>query len=56
MPNTLALETELRRNLIDRLINASLSDAAPAREATLQRWRSLKPVRENPGSPDPAAT
>ena len=56
MPNTIALETELRRNVIDRLISASLSDAAPAREATLQRWRALKPVREYPGAPDPAAT
>jgi hypothetical protein len=55
MPTTIALETELRRNVIDRLISASLTDAAPAREATLQRWRSLKPIREIPGAPEPAA-
>jgi hypothetical protein len=55
MTNTLAREMELRRNVIDRLISASLSDAAPVREATLQRWRTLKPVRELPGSAEPAA-
>jgi hypothetical protein len=31
--------------VIDRLINASLSDSAPVREATLQRWRSLNGTR-----------
>ncbi len=55
MPNTIARETELRRNVIDRLISASLTDAAPIREATLQRWRALKTTREIPGSPEPAA-
>jgi hypothetical protein len=43
--NPIAREAELRRNVIDRLIDASLSDAAPAREATLQRWRALKSGR-----------
>ncbi len=38
---TLTLETELRHAVIDRLIAASLRDAAPVREATLQRWRDL---------------
>ncbi len=56
MTNTIAREAELRRNVIDRLINASLSDAAPVREATLQRWRSLKAVRsEIPNSTDSSA-
>ncbi len=41
MPNTATLETELRHAVIDRLIAASLRDSAPAREATLQRWRTL---------------
>ncbi len=41
MPSTTALETELRHAVIDRLIAASLRDSAPAREATLQRWRTL---------------
>ncbi len=45
MPNSIAREAELRRNVIDRLINASLTDATPAREANLQRWRSLKTAR-----------
>lgn len=45
MSNNFAREAELRRNVIDRLINASLSDAAPAREANLQRWRALKSGR-----------
>jgi hypothetical protein len=55
MTNTIAREAELRRNVIDRLISASLTDAAPSREATLQRWRSLKSVRELPGSAEPTA-
>lgn len=45
MPNSIARETELRRAVIDRLIAASLNDSTPAREATLQRWRSLKTNR-----------
>ena len=45
MPNSIAREAELRRNVIDRLIHASLSDSTPAREANLQRWRTLKTAR-----------
>jgi hypothetical protein len=41
MTNLKTTETELRHAVIDRLIAASLSDIAPAREATLQRWRTL---------------
>jgi hypothetical protein len=52
MPNSIAREAELRRNVIDRLINASLNDATPAREATLQRWRTLKASRNEPGQAD----
>lgn len=37
----LKTEAELRHAVIDRLIAASLSDGKPAREATLERWRSL---------------
>ncbi len=37
----LKTEAELRTAVIDRLIAASLSDGKPAREATLERWRSL---------------
>jgi hypothetical protein len=37
----LKTEAELRTAAIDRLIAASLSDGKPAREATLERWRSL---------------
>jgi hypothetical protein len=51
MSNTIVKEAELRRNVIDRLINASLSDAAPVREATLQRWRALNAPREIQGAP-----
>lgn len=39
--NTLKTEAELRNAVIDRLIAASLSDGKPAREATLERWRSM---------------
>jgi hypothetical protein len=55
MTNTTAREAELRRNVIDRLISASLSDAAPVREATLQRWRSLKTAREIQASSESTA-
>jgi hypothetical protein len=56
MTNTIALEAELRRNVIDRLITASLSDTAPVREATLQRWRALNVVRnEIQSAPSPTA-
>jgi hypothetical protein len=56
MTNTIAREAELRRNVIDRLITASLSDATPVREATLQRWRALNASRsEIQGAPNPTA-
>jgi len=45
MPNTIAREAELRRNVIERLITASLNESTPAREANLQRWRTLKTSR-----------
>jgi len=34
-------EAELRHAVIDRLIAASLADGKPAREAVLERWRTL---------------
>jgi hypothetical protein len=40
MDAAIRLETELRHAVIDRLIAASLRDGTPAREATLERWRS----------------
>jgi len=39
--NMLKTEAELRNAVIDRLIAASLTEGKPAREATLERWRSL---------------
>ncbi len=42
MQNALTLESELRHAVIDRLIAASLRDGAPAREATLERWRAIQ--------------
>lgn len=39
--NMLKTEADLRHAVIDRLIAASLRDGKPAREATLDRWRSL---------------
>ncbi len=39
--NMLKTEAELRNAVIDRLIAASLQDGKPAREANLERWRSL---------------
>lgn len=39
--NMLATEAALRHAVIDRLIAASLSEGKPAREATLERWRTL---------------
>lgn len=51
--NMLKTEAELRHAVIDRLIAASLSDGKPAREATLERWRTLneKPaLREQAGA------
>lgn len=54
--NPIAREAELRRNVIDRLIDASLADVPPAREASLQRWRALKAARgEHPGQADHSA-
>jgi hypothetical protein len=44
MQNALTLESELRHAVIDRLIAASLRDGAPAREATLERWRAMQPA------------
>jgi hypothetical protein len=44
MQKAIAIETELRHAVIDRLIAASMRDGAPAREATLERWRSIKPA------------
>lgn len=38
---TKTIETELRHAVIDRLIAASMSDGTPAREANLQRWRTM---------------
>jgi hypothetical protein len=43
MTSALNREAELRTAVIDRLIAASLRDGAPAREATLERWRNAKP-------------
>ena len=49
--NMLKTEAQLRIAVIDRLIAASLSDGKPAREATLERWRSLstKPAQTGEG-------
>jgi hypothetical protein len=44
MNAAIALETELRHAVIDRLIAASLRDGTPAREADLERYRTAKPV------------
>lgn len=56
MPTSIAREAELRRNVIDRLIAASLDDTAPAREAKIEGWRSLKTHRnEGSGKADPNA-
>ncbi len=48
--NMLKTEAELRHAVIDRLIAASLSEGKPAREATLERWRSLNSKSEQAGS------
>ncbi len=39
--NALKTEAELRTDVIDRLIAASLNDGKPAREANLERWRAI---------------
>jgi hypothetical protein len=39
--DSLKREAELRADVIDRLIAASLRDGIPAREDALRRWRSL---------------
>jgi hypothetical protein len=46
MQSAIKLETELRHAVIDRLIAASLRDGAPAREATLERWRNAGAAKE----------
>jgi hypothetical protein len=38
-------EADLRHAVIDRLIAASLADGKPAREAVLERWRSIATQR-----------
>ncbi len=48
--NMLKTEAELRHAVIDRLIAASLSEGKPAREATLERWRSLGAKTGQPGA------
>ncbi len=52
----LKTEAELRNAVIDRLIAASLSDSAPAREATLERWRAMgaRTARDAKGEPGAA--
>jgi hypothetical protein len=45
-------ETELRHAVIDRLIAASMRDGTPAREATLERWRTL--ATDQPSIPQPS--
>jgi hypothetical protein len=40
MKPAIALETELRHAVIDRLIAASMRDGTPARDASLERYRS----------------
>jgi hypothetical protein len=46
MNPAVALETELRHAVIDRMIAASLRDGVPAREATLERVRNAQPAKE----------
>jgi hypothetical protein len=47
-------ETQLRHAVIDRLIAASLRDGKPAREATLERWRSMgSPSGATPAAVEP---
>jgi hypothetical protein len=48
--NMLKTEAELRHAVIDRLIAASLNEGKPAREATLERWRSLGAKAAQPGA------
>jgi hypothetical protein len=47
-------ETQLRHAVIDRLIAASLQDGKPAREATLERWRTLGQPAAKQAEPDQA--
>jgi hypothetical protein len=49
MKPAIALETELRHAVIDRLIAASMRDGTPAREATLERYRT----QAQPQTPEP---
>ena len=50
--NMLKTEADLRHAVIDRLIAASLSDGRPAREATLERWRTLGAQQASPAPGD----
>ncbi len=52
MQSALKREAELRHAVIDRLIAASLTDGAPAREATLERWRNV----DSKANKEPSAT
>ncbi|HUW81029.1 MAG TPA: hypothetical protein VMV54_09090 [Acidocella sp.] len=47
---TLITEAQLRSAVMDRLIAASLTDGKSAREATLERWRSIGTQRADTGN------
>ena len=49
-------EAELRHAVIDRLIAASLRDVVPAREASLEHWRSIdaNPATDQQAAAQPA--
>ena len=53
--NTLKSEAELRTAVIDRLIAASLREGKPAREATLERWRTIGVRKTQLDNRDPKA-
>jgi hypothetical protein len=53
--DTLKTEAELRSAVIDRLIEASLSESKPALEATLERWRTIGAQKSEPDSTEPKA-
>ena len=44
-----AAESELRRTMMARLIAASLGEGKQAREATLERWRTIGARLAQPG-------
>jgi len=46
MNSAVAIETELRHAVIDRLIAASLRDGGAAREATLERVRNGQAAKD----------